>query len=104
MKCQTFGMLSSDFLRLTALLVVALIAPGVPARAACDFPTVKQQIDNVLDKDPAKAAKFRREVSEGSDSIAMIEKLVAEDMREKVDVCRFEAGEYLTKRGFPPFH
>src|SRR5216683_2317238 len=49
-KCQTFGMLSSDFPRFrpTALLVVALIAPGVPARAACDFPTVKQQIDNVL--------------------------------------------------------
>jgi hypothetical protein len=77
---------------------------AAPARAACDFAPVKQQIDNVLDKDAAKGANFRREVSEGSDSIAMMEKLVAGDMREKLDICRFEAAEYLTKRGFPPFH
>jgi len=90
--------------RFTALLTVALIAPAASARAACDFAPVKQQIDNVLDRDAAKAVKFRREVSEGSDSIAMMEKLVAEGMREQLDICRFEAGEYLTKRGFPPFH
>ena len=90
--------------RLMAFLVVALLAPAVPARAACDFAPVKRQIDNVLDKDAAKAAKFRREVSEGSDSIAMMEKLVADDMREQLDICRFEAAEYLTKRGYPPFH
>jgi hypothetical protein len=89
---------------LTAFLIAVLIAPAAPTRAACDFAPVKQQIDNVLDKDAAKAAKFRREVSEGSDSIAMMEKLVAEDTREQLDICRFEAGEYLAKRGYPPFH
>ena len=75
-----------------------------PAHAACDFSPVKQQIDNVLDKDAVKGTKFRREVAEGADSAATIESLVAADMREKIDICRFEVGEYLTKRGFPPFH
>ena len=90
--------------RLTAFLVVALTISAAPARAACDFAPVKQQIDTVLDKDAAKGAIFRKEVSEGADSITMIEKLVTADMAEKVDICRFEVGEYLTKRGFPPFH
>ena len=88
--------------RLAMIVVAALIA--LPARAACDFAPVKQQIDTVLDKDKAKGATFRKEVSEGADSITMIEKLVGEDMAEKIDICRFEAGEYLTKRGYPPFH
>ena len=99
-------MIASGFFRLRsyAFLIVVLIASAAPARAACDFAPVKQQIDNVLDKDAAKSAEFRREVSEGSDSIAMMEKLVADDMRKKLDICRFEVGEYLTKRGYPPFH
>lgn len=99
-------MLTSDISprRLAALLIVVLMIPATPARAACDFAPVKQQIDNVLDKDAAKGAKFRKEVSEGADSITMIEKLVSEDMADKIDVCRFEAGEYLTKRGYAPFH
>ena len=37
-------------------------------------------------------------------NLPMIEALVAADMRDKVDICRYEVGEYLTKRGFPPFH
>ncbi len=76
-----------------------------PAHAeSCNFAPVKQQIDNILDQDRGKGATFRKEVSEGADSIAMVEKLVAPDMADKIDVCRFEAAEYLTKRGFPPFH
>jgi hypothetical protein len=74
------------------------------AYAACDFVVVKQQIDIVLDRDAEKAAKFRREVASGSDSIAVIESLVSPEMAEKVDICRFDTAEYLTKRGFPPFH
>jgi hypothetical protein len=99
-------MLVSDVfsLRLAFVVVAALIAPALPAQAACDFAPVKQQIDNVLDKDAVKGATFRKEVSEGADSITMIEKLVTEDMAEKVDICRFQVGEYLTKRGYPPFH
>ena len=74
------------------------------AQAACDFPAVKRQIDAVLDKDTSRAEKFRREVASGADSIAVLESLVAPEMAKKIDVCRFETAEYLTKRGFPPFH
>jgi hypothetical protein len=93
--------------RSVTILVLLTTASGTvstPAQAACDFAPVRQQIDNVLDQDAAKGAKFRREVAEGADSTTMIEALVAADMRDKVDICRFEVGEYLTKRGFPPFH
>lgn len=91
------------------MTILALLAPVsgtlfTPAHAACDFAPVRQQIDHVLDKDAAKGAKFRREVAEGADSTTMIETLVAADMRDRVDICRYEVGEYLTKRGFPPFH
>ena len=75
-----------------------------PAHSACDFGLVKQQIDAILDRDAEKSAKFRREVASGSDSIAVIESLVAPEIAAKVDICRFETAEYLTKRGFPPFH
>lgn len=74
------------------------------AQSACEFDTVKRQIDRILDHDSEKTAKFRREVADGSDSITMIESLVSQEMSEKIDICRFEAAEYLTKRGFPPFH
>ena len=74
------------------------------AQAACDFPTVKNLIDTVLDKDKARAESFRREVASGADSIAVLESLVAPEMAKRIDICRFETAEYLTKRGFPPFH
>jgi hypothetical protein len=89
----------------TTLLSVALAAmTPAAAQAACDFPTVKNQIDTVLDKDKPRAEKFRREVASGADSIAVLESLVAPEMAKKIDICRFETAEYLTKRGFPPFH
>ena len=58
----------------------------------------------MLDRDTELAAKFRREVAAGSDSIAVIEALVSPEMAKKIGVCRFETVEYLTKRGFPPFY
>jgi hypothetical protein len=82
--------------------VTLISAPS--AYAACDFAPVRRQIENVLDRDSTKGGVFRREVADGADPISMIEKLVDSGMREQVDVCRFEVGEYLTKRGFPPFH
>ena len=81
-----------------------LASPVAPARGACEFAAVKQQIDIVIDRDTDKGAKFRREITSGSDSIAVLETLVSLEMREKIDICRFETAEYLTKRGFPPFH
>ena len=90
---------------LTLLMgVTAAVISCYPVHSACDFDVVKQQIDTVLDRDAEKATKFRREVASGSDSIAVIESLVSADMAAKIDVCRFETAEYLTKRGFPPFH
>jgi hypothetical protein len=91
-----------SFLALPAAVLTAMTL--APARAACDFPTVKSQIDAVLDKDQARAEKFRREVASGADSIAVLESLVAPETAKKIDICRFETAEYLTKRGFPPFH
>ena len=92
--------------RLAAALIVALAAAlwVTPARARCEFAPVRQAIDDILDRDADKAAKFRREVSAGADSIAVLEALVSPDMQKMIDICRFETAEYLTKRGFPPFH
>jgi hypothetical protein len=99
-------MLVSVFrLPLAALLVAVLTISASPVRAAsCNFAPVKQQIDNVLDKDAAKFATFKKEVAEGADPIAMMEKLVAEDTRKMLDICRYQVDQYLTKRGFAPFH
>jgi hypothetical protein len=93
--------------RHVACLALALATAAMllaPAHAGCEFAPVKQAIDNVLDRDAAKAAKFRHEVKTGSDSIAVLETMVSPDMQKKIDICRFETAEYLTKRGFPPFH
>jgi hypothetical protein len=93
--------------RRMVILLIGTIAAAMLfslAHAACDFEVVKQQIDTILDRDAEKAARFRREVTSGSDSIAVVESLVSPDMAEKIDVCRFDTAEYLTKRGFPPFH
>ena len=91
-----------SFLALPTAVLTAMTP--APAQAACDFPTVKNQIDTVLDRDAVRGEKFRREVASGADSIAMLESLVAPEMAKKIDICRFETAEYLTKRGFPPFH
>jgi len=88
----------------SVLLAVAFAMLPSLAQAACNFGPVKQEIDAVLDKDAARGEKFRREVSTGSDSIAMMESLVPANIAKELDVCRFETAEYLTKRGFPPFH
>jgi hypothetical protein len=85
-------------------LVIATLMSVAPALAACDFAPVKQQIDVVLDQDKDKGARFRREVTDGSDSIEVLNRLVSAEMREKIDVCRFYVAEYLAKRGFPPAH
>ena len=84
-------------------VVTVLLAP--PANAApCDFASVKREIDTVLDQDAQRGAKFRAEVKDGWDSVMVLEKLAAPEVREQIDVCRFDVAEYLTKRGFPPAH
>jgi hypothetical protein len=92
-------------LPLAALLVAVLTISAAPVRAAtCDFAPVKQAIDNVFDQDAAKFAIFKKEVSEGADPIAMMERLVPEDTRKMLDICRYQVDQYLAKRGFAPFH
>jgi hypothetical protein len=88
-----------------ALLSTLIMATALlPAQAACDFSPIKSQIDALLDRDAVRGEKFRREVASGADSIAVLESLVEPQLAKKIDICRFETAEYLTKRGFPPFH
>ena len=71
---------------------------------SCDFSAVKLEIDQVIERDPARAVKFRKEVAEGSDSIKVLTELARKDLHKMIDICRFDVAEYLTKRGFPPAH
>ena len=87
-----------------ALILLFAAAGAVSAAAACDFAAVKKEIDAVLDRDKDKAARFRRDVAAGYDSMKVLGDLVTPEIRERIDVCRFDAAEYLTKRGFPPSH
>ncbi len=85
--------------------VVSQQVPPAAAQATCQhFPEVKAAIDNVIDKDAALGANFRKQFKEGADSIYIIEQLVDAAMGKKVDICRYDVAEYLTKRGFPPPH
>ena len=90
-------------MRTVITCLVLLLAPAAHA-ATCDFGSVRLQIDTVLDRDAERGAQFRAQVKDGWDSIATLEKLVAPEAREQIDVCRFDVAEYLTKRGFPPAH
>ena len=54
-----------SFLALPAAVLTAMTP--APAQAACDFPTVKNQIDAVLDRDAVRGEKFRREVASGAE-------------------------------------
>jgi hypothetical protein len=89
----------NDRVRTRAAALLGATFLCAPANAACEFAIVKQQIDAVLERE---AEKFRREVRSGTDSLEVVNSLVTAPMREKIDICRFEASEYLAKRGFPP--
>jgi len=97
------SLVSHHLITLSLGLIAATLAI-TNAQSACDFAPVKQQIDVIVDRNAETAAKFRREVADGSDPITVIEALSSKKMSEMIDICRFETAEYLTKRGFPPFH
>lgn len=84
--------------------VATLLLSAQVTALACDFTAAKKEIDNVLDIDKEKSAVFRKQMAAGYDSLDVLGKMLPADAREKVEQCRFEAGEYLTKRGFPPAH
>ena len=85
-------------------LILCMLALPVAANAACDFAAAKKEIDQILDADKEKAAAFRKQMSAGYDSLDVLGKMLGPSAREAVESCRFEAAEYLTKRGFPPAH
>ena len=92
-------------LALAIALAIELAATPARPQATCKhFPEVKAAIDHVIDKDAAKGALFRKEFKDGMDSIHIIEQMVDDDMRKKIDLCRYDVAEHLTRRGFPPPH
>ena len=64
---------------------------------------MQKQIDQVL-TDREKGEAFRKEVKSGFDSLDVMDKYFPAELKDKLDACRYEAGEYLTRRGFPPGH
>jgi len=94
--------------QLSAVISGVLLCLGLSMQLvlaqSCDFAPVKSEIDQVIERDPVRAAKFRKEVAEGSDSIKVLTDLARKDLHAMIDICRFDVAEYLTKRGFPPAH
>jgi hypothetical protein len=87
--------------------LMAMLSINGPAQALekCEvFGEVRSQIDSIVKPGAPHAEKFLSEVKSGADSLAVIEQLSPPDMAHKLDVCRYEAVEYLVKIGFPPAH
>ena len=87
--------------------VAASVLATTPVQALekCDsFAEVRSQIDAVVKTGAPQAEKFRSEVKSGADSLYVIEQLSPPEMANKLDICRYEAVEYLVKLGFPPAH
>lgn len=79
-------------------------APAAALEKCETFAQVRAQIDLVVKTDVAMAEKFHSEVKSGADSLAVIEQLSPPEMEHQLDVCRYEAIEYLAKLGFAPAH
>ena len=87
------------------LMTAALVACPARAMEKCEaFGEVRAQIDAVVKAGSPQAETFRSEVQSGADSMYVIEQLSPPEMGHKLDVCRYEAVEYLVKLGFPPAH
>jgi len=87
------------------ILAGTLLASPACAIEKCDsFAEVRAQIDAVVKTGSPGAEKFRSEVKNGADSLYVIEQLSPPEMANKLDICRYEAVEYLVKLGFPPAH
>lgn len=88
---------------LAACLMGAGASPAAAARCE-SFAELRATIDQLIKTDPEKSATFRREVGSGADSLYTLEQLADAATGTKIDACRFEVVEYLTKLGFPPAH
>jgi hypothetical protein len=84
---------------------LAFIAASHPAAAACDdFPAVRAAVDKLIKTDPATAAAFQKEVKSGGDSLYTLEQMADAALQARIDACRFEIADHLTKQGYPPGH
>jgi hypothetical protein len=72
--------------------------------ATCDFAPIKKAIDTLVDVKVQSGQEYRKKVEEGWDSVKVLSDMSAKEMRQAIDVCRFEVAEYLTKLGFAPSH
>ena len=87
------------------ILTGTLIAAPAYALEKCEsLAEVRAQIDAIVKSGAPQAETFRSEVKSGADSYYVIEQLSPPEMANKLDICRYEAVEYLVKLGFPPAH
>ena len=94
-------------MRCAGWFALALIATALPAQAmekCVAFGELRGQIDALVKVGAPQAETFRSEVHSGADSLYMLEQISPPEMLGKLDICRFEVVEYLTKLGFPPAH
>jgi hypothetical protein len=85
-------------------LILNLCFLQIANAATCDFAPVKAAIDTLLDDKLQSGQEYRKKVHEGWDSVKVLSDMSSLEMRQAIDVCRFEVIEYLTKKGFAPSH
>jgi hypothetical protein len=87
-----------------ALLIASSFCASQAVAGACDWVKTKPVVDGLIDGDAPTAATFKKLAGDGNDSLEVLEDLSTAADRERLRDCRWEAGEYLTKLGFPPLH
>jgi hypothetical protein len=92
------------FLPALAVITPCLLSATGARAAACDWPTAKADIVLVLDGDKAKVESFHALTARGRDPLTAVESLVDEAARGRIRDCAYESADYLTQRGYPPFH
>ena len=104
MKLSLSRLCKPTALRACVLTANLLAGPAYALEKCESFAEVRTQIDAVVKTGSPQAEKFRSEVKSGADSLYVIEQLSPPEMANKLDICRYEAVEYLVKLGFPPAH
>ncbi len=87
-----------------AIIAPCLFAATGARAAACDWATTKADIMLVLDGDKAKSESFHALTAKGRDPLTAVESLVDDAARGRIRDCAYESADYLTQRGYPPFH
>jgi hypothetical protein len=90
--------------KLIGCLILSQLCLQVSQAATCDFVPVKKAIDALVDAKIQSGQVYRQKVQEGWDSVKVLSDMSPQEMRQAIDVCRFEVAEYLTKLGFAPSH